>query len=213
MIWLRRIRYALWGMVAVAAFLTAAIVLGWWSVDGPAARNPSNTAPAAFGGPFTMTDHRGLTVTEQDIRAKPTMISFGFTWCPDICPTTLNEMSAWLDGLGAAADGVNAVFVSVDPERDETEQLAAYLTSFDSRITGLTGTPTQLRQMAQSYRFYYRRVPLEGGGYTMDHTAVVYLLDRDGRFAGTIDIHEDRGTALSKLRMLLGVKGTSDRRE
>lgn len=207
MIWLRRIRYALWGAVGIAGFLAMAIMLGWWTVDGPGAEITRNTAPASIteiGGAFTMTDQRGRTITDQDIRGKPTMMFFGFTSCPDICPTTLSDMTGWLEELGPAADGLNAVFVSVDPERDTVEQMARYLSLFDPRILGLTGTPAQLEQMARNYRFYYRRVPLDGGGYTMDHTAMVYLLDRAGRFASTIDYHENRQTALPKLRRLIG---------
>ncbi len=207
MIWLRRIRYALWGAVGIAGFLAMAIMLGWWTVDGPGARAIRNAAPASIteiGGPFTMTDQRGRTITDQDIRGKPTMMFFGFTSCPDVCPTTLSDMTGWLEALGPASEKINAVFVSVDPERDTVEQMARYLSLFDPRILGLTGTPAQLEQMARNYRFYYRRVPLDGGGYTMDHTAMVYLLDRDGRFTSTIDYHENRQTALPKLRRLLG---------
>jgi protein SCO1/2 len=212
MIWLRRIRYALWGVVGIAGFVALAITLGWWKVDGPGTRATRDAAPASvagIGGPFTMTDHRGRTVTDRVIRGKPTMMFFGFTSCPDVCPTTLSDMSGWLEELGPAAVGLNAVFVSVDPERDTAEQMAAYLSQFDPRILGLTGTPAQLEEMARNYRFYYRRVPLEGGSYTMDHTAMVYLLDWNGRFVSTIDYHEDRRTALPKLRRLLGIDSPS----
>ncbi|MDG4574506.1 MAG: SCO family protein [Defluviicoccus sp.] len=208
MIWLRRIRYVLWSAVGIAGFVAIAVMLGWWTVDGPGARATRNAAPASIaeiGGSFTMTDHRGRTVTDRDIRGKPTMMFFGFTSCPDVCPTTLSDMAGWLEELGPAADGLNVVFVSVDPARDTVEQMAAYLSLFDPRILGLTGTPAQLEAMARNYRFYYRRVPLDGGGYTMDHTAMVYLLNQDGRFASTIDYHEDRQTALPKLRRLLGI--------
>ena len=208
MIWLRRIRYALWGAVGIAGFVALAIILGWWTEDGPGARATRDTAPASItdiGGPFAMSDQQGRTITDENLRGKPTMMFFGFTSCPDVCPTTLNDMSNWLEGLGSAADDLNAVFVSVDPERDTVEQMAAYLSLFDPRILGLTGTPAQLEQMARNYRFYYRRVPLDGGGYTIDHTAIVYLLDRNLRFAGTIDFHEDRQIALPKLRRLLGL--------
>lgn len=208
MIWLRYVRYALWGVLAIIGFVAAATALGWWNVDGPSARTSGGTAASSIediGGPFTMTDQAGRIVTDQDLRGKPTMMFFGFTSCPEICPTTLTDMAAWLDELGPAADGLQAVFVSVDPERDTVEQMASYLSLFDRRIVGLTGTAAQLGQMARNYRFYYRRVPLEGGGYTMDHTASVYLLAPEGRLANTIDFHEDRRMVLAKLRRLLGL--------
>ncbi len=131
------------------------------------------------------------------------MIFFGFTACPDVCPTTLAEMSGWLDVLGPAGNDIAAVFVSVDPERDDAKNLANYLDMFDSRIIGLTGTPQQLAQFAKAYRIYYRKVPVEGGEYTMDHTAGVYLFARDLRFAGLLDFHMEQATALEKIRRLL----------
>lgn len=212
MIWLRRIRSVLWALVGITAFVAGAIALGWWTVDGPGAQATRTTTPASIseiGGPFVMTDQRGRTVTDRNLRGKPTMMFFGFTSCPEVCPTTLADMSTWLEELGPDADRLNAVFVSVDPERDTAEQMAAYLSQFDPRILGLTGTLAQLEEMARNYRFYYRRVPLGDGGYSMDHTAMVYLLDRNGRFVSTIDYHEDRRTALPKLRRLLGIGSLS----
>jgi len=130
---------------------------------------------------------------------------FGFTSCPDICPTTLANMTAWLAEFGAKANEINAIFVTVDPERDTPAVLSNYLTSFDSRIVGLTGTPEQLAAMAKAYRFYYAKVDGKDGGYTMDHTATVYLLDREARFIGTIDYHEAASNAAAKLKRLLGL--------
>lgn len=208
MTWLRVVRHVLWGLVAIAAAFAAAIGLGWWQVDGPGA-SPARQAELGMklgpgiGGPFSMTDHRGKPFTEKDIQGRPTLIFFGFTFCPDVCPTTLSDMSGWLQGLGSNAEKLNAIFVSVDPERDTVEQMAHYLSMFDPRITGLTGTPDQLRAMAETYRFFYKKVPLDGGDYTMDHTAMVYMLDRDGTFVGTIDYHEERDTAVSKIHRLL----------
>jgi protein SCO1 len=202
---LRAIRWAAWGAVFVAGFLLIAVSAGWFVTDGPlsGAGSGSITANQSIGGPFAMTDHRGLPFTDADLRGKPSMIFFGFTACPDVCPTTLAEISGWLDVLGPAGNDIAAVFVSVDPERDDVKSMANYLGSFDSRIIGLTGTPEQLARFAKAYRIYYRKVPVEGGEYTMDHTAGVYLLDRDLRFAGLLDFHMEQATALEKIRRLL----------
>lgn len=202
---LKTVRLFLWGVVVVVGFLAAGLALGWWQVDGPGAeRPPATTSVPTLGGPFVMTDHRGQTFTEKQIVGKPTVMFFGFTSCPEVCPTTLNDISGWLVDLGDDAARINAVFVSVDPERDTVEQIAGYLTVFDPRIVGLVGTPEQLADMAGAYGFFYEKVPVDGGGYTMNHTATVYLLDVTGALTGTVDYHEDRETALRKVRRLLG---------
>jgi protein SCO1/2 len=128
---------------------------------------------------------------------------FGYTFCPDVCPTTLFEMTGWLEKLGPDADNLGVYFVSVDPERDTQETLAEYLSAFDPRITGLTGTPEEVAEIVKGYRVYARKVPLDSGGYVMDHTATIYLIDSDGVFTGTIDYQEDSDTALKKLRRLV----------
>lgn len=201
---LRIIRYGAWAAVAVMAFVTLAVGLGWFVTDGPI-RPQSERASGVpdIGGAFTMTNHRGETVTDRDILGKPTLIFFGFTSCPEVCPTTLSDISGWLQELGSDAERLNVLFASVDPERDTVEQLANYVSLFDPRIVGLTGTPDQLAAMAKAYRVYYSKVPLKEGGYTMDHSAMVYMMDAGGRFVGTIDYHEAREMALPKLRRLL----------
>ncbi|MEO1200676.1 MAG: SCO family protein [Pseudomonadota bacterium] len=135
-----------------------------------------------IGGPFELTDHQGQTVTEADFAGKPSLVFFGFTHCPDICPTTLYDITLVLQELGDDADRLNVLFVSVDPERDTPDFLGTYLSSFHPGITGLTGTAEQVAEVARSYRAYYRRVPLDNGDYTMDHSAVVYMLDAEGTF-------------------------------
>lgn len=201
---LSRVRVALWVIVGIAGSLLGALAMGWWQVDGPgAAAPPAVTDVPTLGGAFTMTDHRGRTFTLESLGGRPTVMFFGFTACPEVCPTTLNDISGWLAELGPDADRLNAVFVSVDPERDGVEQLAGYLTAFDPRIVGLTGTPDQLRAMADGYRFFYEKVDVEGGGYTMNHTASVYLLDSTGALTGTVDYHEARDVAVQKVRRLL----------
>ncbi|UZO94568.1 SCO1/SenC family protein (plasmid) [Roseomonas mucosa] len=201
---LRWVRRAAWGAVAVLGFLVLATSAGWLVTDGPLADREVASGPASLpiGGPFSLTDHRGRTVTEADFRGRPMAVFFGFTHCPDVCPTTLGDMTALIEALGPDAERIHWLFVSVDWERDTPEALAGYLEAFDRRIIGLSGTEAQIAEAARSFRVYYRRVPLEGGGYTMDHSASVFLLDAAGRFAGTIDNKEGQEVALEKLRML-----------
>jgi protein SCO1/2 len=203
---LRAIRWAAWGGVAVLGVLLLATAGGWLVTDGPLGDRRVASGPASLpiGGPFALTDHRGRAVTEADFRGKPAAIFFGFTHCPDVCPTTLGEMTGFIEKLGPAADRIHWLFVSVDAGRDTPEAMAAYLEAFDPRILGLSGTEAQIEQVARSFRVYYRRVALEGGGYTMDHSASIFLLDAAGRFAGTVDYKESEAVALEKLRMLAG---------
>jgi protein SCO1/2 len=195
---LRIVRYFAWGVVAIAV-----IALGYaawqWQQTGGVGRLAANS----IGGPFTLTDQHGNTVTEAALNGRPSAIFFGYTFCPDVCPTTLFEMTGWLDKLGPDAEKLSVYFVSVDPERDTRETLAEYLTAFDPRITGLTGTPEAVAEIVKGYRVYARKVPLDSGGYVMDHTATIYLLDSDAEFTGTIDYREDPDTALKKLRRLV----------
>lgn len=197
---LRAVRIVAWAAIGVAAFLLGGVTSGWMVTDGPLAPTGSRKSEQAIGGPFEMTDHRGRRFTEADLRGRTTLLFFGFTSCPDVCPTALSEMSSWMEDLGPAGDSVQAVFVSVDPERDDVAQMAAYLEPFDSRIIGLTGTPAQLAQMAGNFRIYYRKVAIDGGDYTMDHTASVYLLDRSSGFAGLLEIHAAREASLDKIK-------------
>lgn len=206
---LKLVRWIVWSLVFVLGGLSAATFLGWWQIDGPGApkmeqETQAEATPApGIGGPFAMTSHRGQPFTQQDLGGRPSLMFFGFTYCPDICPTTLASMTSWLRDLGPGADRLNAIFVSVDPGRDTPAAMASYLESFDPRITGLTGTPQQLADMARTYRFSYRKVAQAGDDYTMDHTAMVYLLDSQGRFFSAIDFHENDETAMAKIRRLL----------
>lgn len=164
-------------------------------------RNPL-AAAAAVGGPFRLATDDGRPVTDADLLGRPTVIFFGFTFCPEVCPTTLAELSSALAALGPEADRLNVVFVSVDPERDTPEILRDYLSAFDPRIRGLTGTPEEIASAARAYAVFYRKVPLEGGDYTMDHTASMFLMDAEGRFVGTISFGEDPKVAFAKLKRL-----------
>lgn len=184
-------------------YLTAiAILLSGLFVLGAAALlvfdRPGDPAPSAIGGPFRLAGTNGKTITEADLKGKPSLIFFGFTNCPDVCPTALAEVSAVFDKLGPRAN-VAAYFVTVDPERDTVEKLKDYLGSFDPRIVGLVGEAEALRQMQKDYRVYAKKVPLEGGGYTMDHTAIVYLMDKQGRFVNVFNLNREPADSAKEL--------------
>ncbi|HEY4404508.1 MAG TPA: SCO family protein, partial [Xanthobacteraceae bacterium] len=126
---------------------------------------------ASIGGPFRLMDQDGRTVTEEDLKGRPSLVFFGFTHCPDVCPTTLFDISQIMHVLGPEADRTRAVFITVDPERDTQSVLKDYLTSFDPHVSGLTGDLPAITKVAKEYRAYFKKVPLDGGEYTMDHTA------------------------------------------
>ena len=158
---------------------------------------------AAIGGPFKLTDQNGRTVTERDLKGRPFLVFFGFTRCPDICPTTLFEVSEIMRALGKDADRVGALFITVDPERDTPAALKDYLSSFDPHLSGLTGEPAAVAAVAKAYRVYFKKVPLDQGGYTMDHTAIVYLMDKDGRFVSPFNLKRTTEAAAADLRRYL----------
>lgn len=195
---MKAFRIGAWIVVAVVCAIVAYVAIGHYG-GGKVAE----LAGARIGGPFTLERTDGTAVTEKDILGKPYAIFFGFTHCPEVCPTTLWEASGWMAKLGKDADRVGFYFVTVDPERDTAELMANYLSAFDPHITGLTGTREQVDQIVKGYKVYARKVPLEGGDYTMDHTATVYLMHGDGSFAGTIAYQEDADTAVAKLRRLI----------
>lgn len=191
------IRNVAWVLVALVALAVGALALGLL----PGARAPE-TAGGSVGGPFTLVDQNGNTVTDAAVEGRPYAVFFGFTHCPDVCPTTLYELGGMLEELGPEGKPIAAFFVTVDPERDTPEVLRDYLTAFGPRITGLTGTPEQVAEMVDSYRVYAERVPLDEGGYTMDHSGSVLLFDASGALAGTISHGEPRAAALDKLKRL-----------
>lgn len=200
---MRRLRLVAWGLVAVVALFAGVVALQGYI--RPERTRPVPVAMPAIGGAFAMRDQHGAAVSEADLRGRPSLIFFGFTHCPDICPSTLGEVAGWLAALGPAGAPLQVFFVTVDPARDDAATLKAYVENFDPRIRALVGTEAQLADMAAKWRVVYRRVELSGGGYTMDHTASLFLMDREGRFAGTISPQEEEGSALAKLRRLLGI--------
>src|SRR6266849_8643129 len=155
---------------------------------------------AAIGGPFKLTDQNGRTVSDQDLKGKPFLVFFGFTHCPEICPTTLFDVSEIMRSLGRDADRAAALYITVDPERDTPATLKDYLGSFDPHLRGLTGDADALAAVAKGYRAYYKKVPLDGGDYTMDHSAIVYLMDKEGRFVSPFNIKRKPEVAAADLR-------------
>jgi protein SCO1/2 len=163
---------------------------------------PIAGTPSAIGGAFSLTDQNGKTVTDKDLKGKPFLVFFGFTHCPDVCPTALFDVSEVLNKLGPDAEKVNALFITVDPERDTPEKLKDYLSSFNPRLIGLGGDPAALAAAARAYRVYYKKVP-QDGGYTMDHTAIVYLMDKQGHFVAPFNLKRRPEESAADLRRYL----------
>jgi len=190
-------------LLIVAAFLTGLVVcFGVILLVAGRSPGPLPQATAAIGGPFELTDQNGRTVTDRDLKGRPFLVFFGFTNCPDVCPTTLFEVSEVLRALGPDADKVNALFVTVDPERDTPAQLKDYISSFDPHLRALTGDPAAVQTVIRAYRVYAKKVPQENG-YTMDHTAIVYLMDKDGRFVAPFSLKRSTDAAAADLRKYL----------
>jgi len=181
------------GILVLMAAVMGVIAYQWYDM---------RVASNAYGAPFSLTDQNGQPITEAAFRGQPSAVFFGFTHCPEVCPTTLFEMTGWLNKLGDEGKNIRAYFVSVDPERDTPEVMKSYVGNVSDRIMGITGEPDKVHAMAKSFGIFWRKVDLEGGDYTMDHTASVILLDSKGDFAGTIAYEENPDTALAKMKRL-----------
>jgi protein SCO1/2 len=192
-------------IIAGAAAIAATVFVGavFLASRLPAPRSYVNTSVEIGVGPLNLVDTRGRRVTEKDLIGKPSVIYFGFTYCPEVCPTTLAAMTTWLKALGPDADKLNVIFVTIDPERDTPKKLGLYLSSFDPHIRGLTGSLAEVGQAAHNYNVYFQKVTVDGGGYTMDHSTTVYLMDRQGRLADVIGYQEPSADAIAKLRRLV----------
>jgi protein SCO1/2 len=190
-------------MMRVILLAAALVVAGIVGVGSYVIYQGATTAEArAFGDPFSLVDQDGNAVTEAAFRGHPSAVFFGFTHCPEVCPTTLFEMDGWLKTLGDEGKDIRAYFVSVDPERDTPDIMKNYVGNVSDRIIGLTGEPEKVAAMAKSFGIYSKKVPLEGEDYTMDHTASVLLLKPSGDFFGTIAYEENQQTAIAKLKRL-----------
>lgn len=190
-------------VILLAAFVLGAVAI----VGGTLALLPRASSPVAsttaIGGPFELVDQDGQAVTQETFLSQPTLVFFGFTHCPDICPTTLFEMSQLFEALGPDARKVTGLFITVDPERDTPASMKAYLGSFHPSIQGLSGTPAQIAAVIKAYRAYAKKVPTSDGDYTMDHTAIVYLMGKDGEFIAPFNLKRPPAEAAADLRRYL----------
>lgn len=191
---LKSFRVALWILVAV---------VGLGAVGLFVLRQQQPVASGFGKGVYSLVDQNGKPVDQTMFAGHPSALFFGFTHCPEVCPTTMAEMAGWFQALGDEGKDLRAYFVSIDPERDTPAVLGEYVSWVSDRITGITGTPEEIDKIAKAWGVYYERIPLEGVDYTMDHTASVFLLDAAGEFQGTIAYRENQATALGKLRNLL----------
>ena len=168
-------------VLLVAVFM--AFIFGWQTFVSP-----------PLGEDFSLTDSNGKTVTQEDLRKKPSAIFFGYTMCPDICPTTLMSMTNWIKELGPDADKINIWFITVDPERDTPEVLHDYLSNFTDKVVGISGDPAKVHELVSSFNIAAEKVPGENGDYTYDHTAAILLTKKGGQFAGVIpySVEENR---------------------
>ena len=190
---LHRIRVILWGAVVVVAVGATALFL---------LRPPSNPL-AVTGKPFTLESTAGDSFTETSLKGTPSLVFFGYTYCPDVCPTTLAESAIWKSELGLDDTQLRTIFVTVDPERDTKDVLTQYL-SYYPGVIGLVGTPEQTEAAKASFGAMSEKTePDESGFYLVNHTASVFLIDADGRFEGTIAYGEAKDTAVAKIKKLL----------
>jgi len=188
-------------LVPLAVFLVSALaLLATVLLLLPGPQQSASKVP--IGGPFRLTSHEGKTFTDEDLKGKPFAVFFGFTHCPEVCPTTLYDLTQDLEALGKDADKMRVAFITVDPAQDTPELMKTYLGSFDPRIVGLTGTEEEIAAVAKAYKIYYRKVPTESG-YTMDHTATILLMDSRGEFYGTSNFQESQEVRREKLRKLV----------
>lgn len=197
---MRSFRIVLWMSVVVLAG-----ILLWLTMH--VTHTKQEASDRAFGVPFQLVSQNGQPITEQAFRDKPTALFFGFTHCPEVCPTTLFELNGWLHQVDPDGTKLNAYFVSVDPERDTPELTSQYVANVSDRIRGISGAPDKVLDMVKGFKVYAKKVPVDekdpNGDYTMDHTASVFLLKDGGKFAGTIAYGEDSTVAVQKLEALI----------
>lgn len=192
-------RIVLWSVTLAVVAILGVISFNW--------ENTTTTSEAPYGVPFQLVDQENNEISEVAFREKPTAVFFGFTHCPEICPTTLYELDAWLEEVDPNGDKISSYFVSVDPEKDTAELLDLYVGNVSKRIIGITGAPDKVAKMLRGYNIYFKKVPLDtndpDGDYTMDHTASIILLKNGGHFKGTIAYGENPETAVQKLKNLI----------
>jgi protein SCO1 len=195
-------------LLLVAALLAAFIILGSAAFLAVELRDngkgvAGSVLGSAIGGPFTLVDQNGKTVTNTALEGKWLLVYFGYTHCPDACPTTLNNIALALRDLGKNSDEVRPVFITIDPERDTPQVMKDYVTAFDAPILALTGTAADIAQAAKNYRVYYAKHPEAGGDYSMDHTSVIYVMDPKGRFTASFTGEDPPAQMAERLKKLL----------
>ena len=183
-------------LAGLVIFLAAIMFMSGHMIQG-------GPGASAIGGPFKLVDQDGKTITDQDMKGEPLLVFFGYTHCPDICPTTLFELSEVLHAMGKDADRVHALFITVDPDRDTPAAMKDYLSSFDPHLRGATGDQKSIEVAEKGYRVYAKKVPTGHGDYSMDHTALVYLMDKQGHFVAPFNLKRKPADAAADLRRYL----------
>jgi protein SCO1/2 len=191
-----RLRYVLWVLVGLAAVGALSLLL---QTRSPTVRE---TSLGTIGGPFTLTGSDGRPFSSAKLNGRPAAIFFGFTHCPDVCPTTLARLVKLRRQLGKGDEALSIVFISVDPERDGPTEVGSYAALFNAPVVGLTGSAADIERVKKQFGVYSAKAPLPGGGYSVDHTATVFLLDRNGSFVATLSPQESDSVALDKLRRI-----------
>jgi len=189
--------------LVLSAFLSGLIVFLGVFLFATGQLGSGSSGPSAIGGPFQLIDQDGQPITDQDMKGRPFLVFFGYTHCPDICPTTLFDVSELMRALGNDADRTAALFVTVDPERDTPAAMKDYLSSFDPHLRGATGDRKAIEAAEKTYRVYAKKVPTENGDYSVDHTALVYLMDKQGRFVAPFSLKRRPEEAAADLRRYL----------
>jgi protein SCO1/2 len=192
-------------LLVISAFLTGLVIfLGvfLYATGNIGAGSSGAPGPSAIGGPFQLIDQNGKPITDQDMKGRPFLVFFGFTHCPDICPTTLFDVSELMRVLGKDADRAGALFITVDPERDTPAVMKDYLASFDPHLRAATGDVAAIEAAEKAYRVYAKKVPSDKdkGDYSMDHTALVYLMDKQGRFVAPFNLKRSPEVSAAELR-------------
>lgn len=190
-------------MLVLSAFLAGLVVFFMVFLFATGQFRSGGPSASAIGGPFALTDQDGKPITDHDFKGEPLLVFFGYTHCPDICPTTLFEISEVLRAMGPDADRVHALYITVDPERDTPAVMKDYLSSFDPHLRGATGDRKAIEAAEKAYRVFAQKVPGENGDYSMDHTALVYLMDKQGRFVAPFSLKRRPEEAAADLKKYL----------
>jgi protein SCO1 len=190
-------------LLILAAFVTGLVIFTGVFLYATGNFGGGGQAASAIGGPFNLIDQNGKPIADADMKGRPFLVFFGYTHCPDVCPTTLFDVSEVMRALGKDADRTGALFITVDPERDTPVVMKDYLSSFDPHLRGATGARAAIDAAEKAYRVYAKKVPTENGEYNMDHTALVYLMDKQGRFVAPFSLKRRPEDAAADLRRYL----------